>query len=151
MAEQPISQPDNGLKIDGHKLEYNSQKHIENTTFDKFNIGQAKHRNATFNTEVNNGNSGTGKTIDWNAGNKQTIVTTASGTLTFIAPSGPCNLLLRIVHEASATAYTYGYPATVKWSGGTKPSTTNTSGAVDIIAFYFDGTNYYGAGSTNFS
>lgn len=108
-------------------------------------------KTATFNGEVDNGNSGTSKTIDWTAGNKQKITTTGSCTLTFTAPAGACNLLLRIVHEASATAYTYTWPGTVKFPGNTDPATTNTSGAVDIVSLYYDGTNYYGVGSLNFS
>jgi len=104
-----------------------------------------------FASEYNNGNSGASKTIDWKAnGNKQKITTTASCTLTFTAPDWPANVQLKVIHEASATAYTYTYPATVKWSWGVPP-TTNTSGAVDIISFYFDGTNYYGAWTLNFS
>lgn len=106
---------------------------------------------ATFDAIVDNGNSGTSKTIDWTTGNKQKITTTGSCTLTFTAPSGVCNLVLEVVHEASATAYTYTYPANVKWAGGTKPTTSNTSGAIDIISFFYDGTNYFGVGSLLFS
>ena len=109
--------------------------------------------NTAYFTETDNGNSGTTKTIDWTLSNKQKITTTGSCTLTFTAPGGPCNLVLRIVHEASATAYTYTYPATVKWPGGSanKLVTTNTSGAVDIVSFYYDGTNYNAVGTPNFS
>lgn len=108
-------------------------------------------KTATFNGEYDNGNSGTSKTIDWNNGQKQKITTTGSCVLTFTAPAGPCNLLLRIVHEASATAYTYTWPASVKFPGNTDPATTNTSGAVDIVSLYFDGTSYFGVASLNFS
>jgi hypothetical protein len=109
-------------------------------------------KTGTFNSEIDNGNSGTStKTIDWTAGQKQKITTTGSCTLAFTAPSGPCNLMFRIIHEDSATAYTYTWPGTVKWPGGTKATTTNTANAVDIISFYYDGTNYYGVANTNFS
>jgi hypothetical protein len=104
--------------------------------------------------EFDNGNSGTSKTIDWTAnGNKQKITTTGSCTVTFTNPTGPCNLIIRIVHEASTTAYTYTWPATVKWPSGSsgKLATTNTSGSVDIVSFYFDGTNYNAQGAANFS
>lgn len=111
-------------------------------------IGMLK---ASFIEEHNNGNSSTAKTIDWKKGNKQKITTTGNCTLTFSNPFGPCNLLLKIVHEASATAYTYTWPANVYFPGGTDPDTTDTSGAVDIVALYFDGTNYYAQASLNFS
>lgn len=112
-------------------------------------LGMSK--GAYFTQEINNGVSGSVKIIDWTIGNKQKLTTTASCTLTFVNPNGPCNLILRFVHTTNASAYTYTYPATVKWPSGTKPTTTNTSGAVDIIAFYFDGVNYWGTGILNFS
>ncbi len=102
---------------------------------------------AVFDIVYDNGNSGTSKTIDWNLGNKQKITTTGSCTLTFTAPAGPCSLQLEIIHENSATAYVYTYPATVKWAGGTKLVTTNTANAVDIVSFFYDGTNYYSMGN----
>jgi hypothetical protein len=97
-----------------------------------------------------NGNSGASHTIDWTAGNVQSITTTASCTLTFTAPTGPCHLTLKITHEASATAYTYTWPAAVKWPSGTAISCTNSSGAVDMVSIYYDGTNYYATGLNNF-
>jgi len=108
-------------------------------------------KGAYFTIEINNGDSGNTKTIDWTIGNKQKITTTASCTLTFTNPIGPCNLVLRVIHTTNANAYVYTYPSTVKWPSGVKPVTTNTSGAIDIITFYFDGTNYWGAGLLNFS
>jgi len=104
----------------------------------------------TFDEVVANGNSGASKTIDWTAGNKQSITTTGNCTLTFTAPSGAASLQLIIVHEASATAYTYSWPATVKWPGGVAITNTNTSGAVDIVSFFYNGTNYYATGLVNF-
>ncbi len=117
-------------------------------------------KNAFFLAEVANGNSGTSKTINWNLGNKQTITTTGSCTLSFINPMGACNLILRIVHNNTANAYTYSWPSNaqrgeVKWPGGVTPGTTNTSNAVDIISFYFDGNltapTYWGSYIFNFS
>jgi hypothetical protein len=89
--------------------------------------------------------------IDWNLGNKQKITTTGSCTFTFNNPKGPCNIVLRIIHNNTANAYTYTYPSSVKWPNGVKSATTNTANAVDVITFYFDGKNYWGAGLLNFS
>lgn len=109
-------------------------------------------KTGSFQGEVNIGDSGTDKTIDWTAGQKQKITTTGSCTLTFDpAPLGPSNLVLRIIHENSASVYTYTWPGTVKWPGGTAPTTTNTAVAVDIISFYYDGTNYHGVDNADFS
>jgi len=104
----------------------------------------------TFDEVVSNGNSGASKTIDWTAGNKQSITTTGNCTLTFTAPAAPASIQLIITHEASATTYTYSWPATVKWPGGVAITNTNTSGAVDIVSFLYDGTNYYATGLVNF-
>jgi len=124
------------LLNDGSSLEF-----VEHAKFDK---------TAVFDVVYNNGNSGGSKTIDWTLGNKQKITTTGSCTLTFTAPEGACNLQLTIIHENSATAYTYTYPGTVKWAESTKIETTNTANAVDIISLFWDGTNYYTMGNTAF-
>ncbi len=104
------------------------------------NLGQA-----AFAAEYDNGNSGTSITVDWKVhGNLQKVTRTGNCTYTFTAPTGPASLLLKMVHEASATAYTVTFSPVPKYPGGAAPTWTNTSGAVDIITFYFDGTNYYG-------
>jgi hypothetical protein len=103
-------------------------------------------------TYTDNGNSGAAKTINWSTGGPlQKITTTGSCTITFTAPTGPSTLTLIIVHEASATAYTYTWPGTVKWPSGSAIATTNTSGAVDVMSCKYDGANYYCIPGTNFS
>lgn len=124
---------------------------ISRYRLDMDNLPIKNVKTGTFNSEVDNGNSGTSKNIDWTAGQKQKITSTGSCTITFTAPLGPSNLTLRIIHENSVTAYAYTWPATVKWPGGTKATTTNTANAIDVVSFYYDGTNYYGVGSSNFS
>jgi hypothetical protein len=105
---------------------------------------------AVFNSEIDNGNSGTAKTINWNAGNKQKITLTGNATLTFTSPIGPCNLVFKVVQDATGSR-TLTYPATVKWVGGSAPTLTTAANAVDILVFYYDGTNYYGDSALNFS
>lgn len=105
---------------------------------------------AVFDAEVDNGNSGTADTIDWGAGNKQKSTLTGNVTYTFTAPSGPCNLLLKLVQDATGSR-TATWPATVKWPSGTAPTLTTTANAIDIVTFYYDGTNYYGQTGLNFS
>ena len=43
------------------------------------------------------------------------------------------------------------WPASVKWPSGTAPTLTTTASSVDIVSFYYDGTNYYGQAGLNFS
>lgn len=100
---------------------------------------------ATFASEVDNGNSSTADTIDWTAGNKQKSTVTDDCTYTFTAPSGPANLILKLVNGG---AHTITWP-TILWAGGSEPGWT--SSGTDIVAFYFDGTNYYGQASLGFS
>ncbi len=87
-------------------------------------------------------------TIDWTKGSIQKITSSSTGsatpTVAFTAPTGPASVLLKITHEATTTAITYTWPNTVKWSAGVAPVTTNTSGAVDVISFFYDGSTYYG-------
>lgn len=98
---------------------------------------------ANFTTEVDNGNSGAADTLDWTAGNKQKSTLTDNVTYTFSpAPDGPCSLILRLIQDATGTR-TATWPATVKWPGGTAPTLTTTANAVDVVALYFDGTNYH--------
>lgn len=103
-----------------------------------------------FAEETDNGNSGTADTINWNNGNKQKSTVTDDVTYTFTAPAGPCNLTLRLVVGASPP-HTITWPATVKWPGGTAPTLSTTENDVDVISFYYDGTNYYGDFSQDFS
>ena len=103
----------------------------------------------TFDTEYDNGDSSTADTIDWGNGNKQKTNMTGDCTYTFTAPDGPCNLILRMIHDTSAR--NPSWPGTVLWSGGAEP-TWSTSGAdVDIASFYYNGTNYYGQAGVGFA
>jgi hypothetical protein len=99
---------------------------------------------AFFASEIDNGNSSTADTIDWKVGNKQKSTLTGNCVYTFTAPNGPCNVLLKVVQDATG-GRTVTWPASVKWSEGVAPYLSTVANAVDIISFYFDGTNYYGA------
>lgn len=106
---------------------------------------------AYFNSEVDNGNSGASKTIDWGSGNKQKITLTDDASLTFTDPPGPCSLILVMVQDGTGSRNP-SWPASVKWtSNGTEPTWSTGAGDIDIVAFYFDGTNYYGEASTDFA
>ena len=105
---------------------------------------------AAFKSEVDNGNSGTGTTINWLEGNKQAITLNDNVTLTFAAPTGPTNLTLKITQDVGGTN-TVTWPGSVQWAGGSAPTITATGDAVDIVSLYYDGTNYYGAIAQDFS
>lgn len=100
--------------------------------------------------EVDDGNSSTADTIDWTTGNFHKSTLTDNCTYTFTAPTGPTTLVLKVVQDGTGSR-TVTWPAAVKWPSGTAPTLTTTAAAVDIISFYFDGTNYYGFADFNFS
>lgn len=101
-------------------------------------------------TETDNGNSSTADTIDWTLSNKQKSTLTGNCTFTFTAPTGPCNLLLKLVQDGTGSR-TVTWPAAVHWSGGVAPTLTTTASKVDIITFYYDGATYFGSSILNFT
>lgn len=104
-----------------------------------------------FDTEVDNGNSGEADTIDWTAGNKQKSTLTANCTFTFNPePAGPCSLTLKLVQDATGSRLVT-WPGDVYWPGGTAPTLSTGVGDVDIITFYYDGTDFYGQSALDFS
>lgn len=95
-------------------------------------------------TEINNGDSGATKTINWAVGNKQKLTLTASCTLTFDPePGGACNLILKLIQGGSGS-YEVTWPADVNWTGNTPPTLTTDVGAVDLICFFYDGSEFHG-------
>ena len=105
--------------------------------------------NAYFTSEYSVGSTSTGTAINWNAnGNKQYIGVNANATLSFGTPFGPCNLILRTSQE-NKTGGVITWPSNVRWSGGSALSTG--SNKIDVVAFYFDNSFYWGQLATNFT
>jgi hypothetical protein len=99
--------------------------------------------------EVDNGNSGASKTIDWGQGNHQSILLTDDPVLSFAHPFGIGMFTLRVVQDASGSR-TVTWPSSVKWPGGTAPTLTITGDAIDVIRFYFDGLTYHGVSQLDY-
>jgi len=100
-------------------------------------------------------------TIDWTNGNKFHLLFAASTNeeITFgTNPTNPCNLLLKLKQPSSGAGCTANWTmadATLYWVGGGtdetgEPTLSTGVNDVDIITFYFDGTNYYGVASLGF-
>ena len=98
--------------------------------------------------EVANATSATSVARDWRAGQKQkiTLSNATSCAISFVAPEGVCNLMLRVIQDGTG-GRAFTLPSTVKWAGGTVPTWSTTANAVDVIAMYFDGTNYHASAS----
>lgn len=99
----------------------------------------------SFRTLQTDSSSSGSVTFDWSTDNKLKITLTENITsITFTAPPGPCNLVLEVVQDTT-TRTMGGWPAAVKWPGGTAPTISTGSGDVDILTFFYDGTSYHGA------
>jgi len=90
-------------------------------------------------------------TIDWGLGNKFYFTFgSQSDTFTFTAPDGPCNLVLVLKQDGTGSREAT-WPESVMWPSGTAPTLTTDDSSIDIISFFYDGTNYFGNSSLNFS
>lgn len=94
--------------------------------------------------------AGTTQTIDWNNGSTQELdLASASGnvTVTFTNTNSGSQMTLFVVQGASARNVTF---TGVQWPGGTAPTISIRSGAVDVITFVVRGTTVYGTFDQNF-
>lgn len=93
-----------------------------------------------------------GATVSWNLSNGSNAVVTLGGNRTLALPTnGAAGLsgTLKIIQDGTggrALAYAAGW----KWSGGTAPVLSAAPGAVDLILWYTDGSNFYGVFHQNF-
>ena len=134
----------NADKVDGYDL---NQALLTSSTVGFANLEVTE--TITFDAEYDNGSSSTADTIDWGNGNKQLTTMTGDCTYTFTAPDGPCNLILRMIHDTSARNPTW--PGTVKWSGGAEPTWSTSGGDIDIASFYYNGSTYFGQAGIGFA
>lgn len=112
-------------------------------------------KTATFQAEFDNGNSGASDTINFGTGQKQRSTLTANTTLTLNAPPGPCNLMLRLIQDATGGRTVTWVAGTgvsaIRWPSSTAPAVSNGgANAIHVVAFYYDGTDLYGVGSLSF-
>ncbi len=108
----------------------------------------------TWNTEHDNGLSGSGIIINWQNGQKQRVTISESGAaFMFISPlpAGPGNFLLKVEQGGTFQAiWPTDSPGAVLFPEARIPALTSGSGNIDIISFYYDGTDYFAVGSFQF-
>jgi hypothetical protein len=92
--------------------------------------------------EVDDGNSGASKTIDFSSSPNHKLTLTANCTLTLTGDSGGGIYVLKLV-QGGAGSFLITLPANSKHPSGSAPVLTTTVGAVDILTYYYDGTNRY--------
>lgn len=100
-------------------------------------------------SEVDDGNSSTADTIDWSTGSAHKSTLTGNCTYTFSNPETGGSYVLRVL--TGSGGFTATWPSSVKWAGGTGPTITTTASRMDLINFYYDGTNYYGSFTQNYT
>lgn len=99
--------------------------------------------------EYDAGNVGAAITINFATnGPVQKATRNNNTTITLVFPSYAGFFFLRLVHEASGTAYTVAFSPTPLYPGGLAPTFTNTSGAIDTVSFYWNGTTAYAVVNT---
>ncbi len=105
------------------------------------------------NPEFDNGTCTTAKTIATLNGPSQKVTLTAATAcvLTFTQPaSGTAKILLKIIQSGTTANGTIVGSTAPKWPSAIVPTITATSGAVDIISCYLDGTVTYCVPSQDF-
>lgn len=105
---------------------------------------------ATSANRVDHGNTGSNETIDFSAGKVHAMTLNADCTLNFSNPVAGGRYLLEIKQD-SIGGRTVSFPSNVQWSGGTPPILTPNAGQTDIITLYYNGTNYAGAYTLNYT
>lgn len=108
-----------------------------------------KFKGIYFQEEFDNGSISGANTINWDEGNQQKVTLSANATLTFEGVDGAANYVLRVVQGSGGQTITW--PAEVLWPSGVTPTLSTGAGDIDVILFYYDGTNYYGQPVTDFS
>jgi hypothetical protein len=93
----------------------------------------------------------TAATINWDDGNNQKIDLSSSITsLTLSNPIEGGNYMLEIV-QGGVGSYTITWPASIKWQNATSPTLSTAVGKIDVVSFFYDGTNYLGTFALNFA
>lgn len=105
-------------------------------------------KTTTLNGVIDDGNSGSAKTIDFSTGAAHKVTLTANTTLSFTAPSGPCHVQLRIIQDATG-GRTITWPA-INWANKVVPTISSAASATDIVSLWYDGSAYYGVIAFNF-
>lgn len=105
-------------------------------------------KQAYYDAEVDNGNSGSTATIDWTAGNCQKITMTANCTFSFTNPTGPGHYTLRMIQDGTGgrTSTWTGGGLSILWNAGSEVSWSTTAAHINIATFYYSGSAWYADG-----
>jgi len=101
--------------------------------------------------EYDAGNSKTALTVNFNLAVNQKISLNTTSPIVFTFSNGinARAYLLKFVHTLVG-AKSITWPVNVKWQYNVTPSLSTTLNAIDLISFYYDGTNYFGSTSIGY-
>lgn len=107
-------------------------------------------KTAVFNSELDAGNSGTSKTINWADGQFQKLTLTGNVTLVFNwAGCGVGRYQLKLIQDATGSrtiTWSTGTPSSTRWlESAAAPAHKATANSETIVTVYYDGTNAYGS------
>lgn len=89
--------------------------------------------------------SGTSVTLNANSGwNGQWTLTASGSSLTITNPIAGATYFINAVQDGTGSRTITTYPAGTVWYSGSAPILKTTAGAVNTLAFYYNGSNYYG-------
>ncbi len=92
----------------------------------------------------------TSSSINWNAGNVQSMTLSSDPILTFSngQAGGKYDLIL---NQDATGGRVVTWPGSVIWSGGSEPVLTTSASSTDILSFIYDGARYLGSVKSNYS
>lgn len=96
--------------------------------------------------------TGTAQTIDFATGRNKVIdLASATGDVTLTLNSPTAGVVYTVKVIQGATARDLVWPGSVLWPGGTAPVISTGDDDIDIVQLFYDGTNYLGLFSQDFS
>jgi hypothetical protein len=72
------------------------------------------------------------------------VTLTADATVSFTGGTAGNTYYLRIQQGGYGLKRVVGWPTNIVWNGGSVPTISSAAWTVDVIGYYYDGTNYYG-------
>lgn len=86
--------------------------------------------------------------VDWTGRDNYALALSENVTsVSFVNPADAGWYTLKVTQSAAFAMS--GWPSSVKWIGASAPTITTTAGRVDMLDFYWDGTEYIGRAEQN--
>ncbi len=116
--------------------------HLSTTQMDNSALSEVK--TITFNSVIDEGNTGAALAIDFGTSQYKKCTMTANCTFTFTAPPGPCVVQIEIYQNGTG-GWVMTLPASVKWDSGYAAGDkllSTAAGARDLLVLRYNGTDY---------